>query len=165
MRWVRWTSAAAGMGIASSLSAPVTARGHALGAMKVYSPRAHEYDERDERVLQMFADQAAIMLSNVLEFTDARNTIAQLKEAIETRDVIGMAKGILMSREGVDPERALEMLRTASQGENVKLRDIAPRLVGSGSPWTTVRQVALLAELPDIAAVDAARKRLAYVEL
>lgn len=128
-RWPRWTAAASGMGIASCISVPVTVRDQAFGAMKVYSRRANEYDDRDERVLQMFADQAAITLSNVLEFTDARNTIVQLKQAIETRDIIGMAKGILMAREGIDAEAAFDMLRAASQAENLQLRDIAQRLV------------------------------------
>jgi GAF domain-containing protein len=128
-RWPRWAPAAAGMGIASCVSAPLLIRDHALGAIKVYSRQTNQYAERDERVLQMFADQAAIALSNVFEFADAKNTIAQLKEAIETRDSIGMAKGILMAQEGIDAERAFDMLRVASQIESVKLRDVAQRLV------------------------------------
>jgi AmiR/NasT family two-component response regulator len=40
-----------------------------------------------------------------------------------------MAKGILMAQEGIDAERAFDMLRVASQSENVKLRDVAQRLV------------------------------------
>lgn len=128
-RWPRWVPAAAAMGIESSLSVPMLVQNSAIGAAKVYSRRPNEYGDRDERLLMMFAEHAAIALANVSEYTSAKELTSQLKEALETRDTIGMAKGILIAQEGVDERGAFDMLRTASQTENIRLREIARRLV------------------------------------
>lgn len=49
----------------------------------------------------------------------------ELREAIESGDVIGQAKGILMERESVSADGALDMLKAISQSANIKLHDVA----------------------------------------
>ena len=51
------------------------------------------------------------------------------RRAIDNRDVIGRAKGILAERFGVDNDDAFRMLVTSSQDTNLKLTAVA-----SGSP-------------------------------
>jgi AmiR/NasT family two-component response regulator len=53
--------------------------------------------------------------------------LSNLEQALETRDVIGQAKGVLIGRMGVTPDAAFDMLRRASQRLNVKLRDVVAR--------------------------------------
>ena len=53
----------------------------------------------------------------------------QLQSALTTRDRIGQAKGIIMERYNVDAVRAFEMLRELSQSDNVKLVEIAKRVI------------------------------------
>jgi AmiR/NasT family two-component response regulator len=49
---------------------------------------------------------------------------------MQSRAVIEQAKGILMARSpALTADEAFELLRKASQRENVKLRDIAQRIV------------------------------------
>ena len=48
-----------------------------------------------------------------------------------SRAVIEQAKGILMAQRDCSADEAFDMLRRASQRENVKLRDVAQRIVGS----------------------------------
>ena len=48
---------------------------------------------------------------------------------MSSRAVIEQAKGVLMAEQGCLPEEAFELLRAASQRENVKLREIAERIV------------------------------------
>jgi AmiR/NasT family two-component response regulator len=48
---------------------------------------------------------------------------------MSSRAAIEQAKGILMAQSNVDPERAFDMLRIASQRENRKLREIAREIV------------------------------------
>jgi AmiR/NasT family two-component response regulator len=58
-----------------------------------------------------------------------------MEEALQSRDLIGQAKGILMAREGITADQAFDMLRRASQRLNVKLRDVAGGIVDrSGAP-------------------------------
>lgn len=53
----------------------------------------------------------------------------QLETALDSRDTIGMAKGILMHAENIGPDEAFQILVNASQHQNLKLRDIAAALV------------------------------------
>lgn len=55
--------------------------------------------------------------------------VAHLRIALETRDVIGMAKGILMATEGIGPQAAFDVLVRASQNQNRKLHDVAEEIV------------------------------------
>jgi AmiR/NasT family two-component response regulator len=53
---------------------------------------------------------------------------ANLRRAIDTRDIIGQVKGILMNRRGISADEAFDLLRRASQDLNVKLVDVARAL-------------------------------------
>ena len=52
-----------------------------------------------------------------------------LVAALDNRDVIGMAKGVLMHAEGIGPEEAFEVLVRASQHQNRKLHPVAEEIV------------------------------------
>ncbi|WP_146073598.1 ANTAR domain-containing protein, partial [Amycolatopsis sp. CA-126428] len=52
------------------------------------------------------------------------------RKAIDSRDVIGQAKGIIMARRGVSADAAFDILRRTSQDLNVKLADLARTLAG-----------------------------------
>jgi len=52
-----------------------------------------------------------------------------LSTALANRDIIGQAKGIVMERFHLDATRAFALLARLSQTENIKLRDIATKLV------------------------------------
>jgi hypothetical protein len=58
----------------------------------------------------------------------AEETAAQ-REELEDRILIGIAQGLLMADHNVSAEEALDLLAKRSQSSNVKLRDIAARLV------------------------------------
>ena len=64
---------------------------------------------------------------------DLRAEVGQLKDALISRATIEQAKGILMATSKVGPDGAFEVLKHASQRENMKLRDIAARIVADHS--------------------------------
>ena len=130
-RWPEWTRAVAPLGLHACLSAPLVAGDQCLGAIKVYSDQPGAYTERDEHVLTMFATQAAVLIANMQSFENAQRLSGQLRDALRSRDVIGMAKGILMGREGLDETDAFAMLASLSQREGRKLRDVSEELVQS----------------------------------
>jgi GAF domain-containing protein len=127
-RWPGFCSRAADKGVKSVLSIPLHPNGIA-GGLNLYAKTEGAYDEAAIGVGEIFAKQATIALRNAQTYTAARNVADQLKEALKSRDMIGQAKGILMEREGVSDEQAFEMLKIISQNSNVKLRDIAHRLI------------------------------------
>jgi GAF domain-containing protein len=128
-RWPRWTQTVEPLGLRAVLSSPLIAGDSALGAIKVYSDQPGAYGQSAEHLLGMFAAQAAILVANVKSYQSANNLSDELRDALRSRDVIGTAKGILMARDGVDPDTAFAMLISVSQRENKKLRDVAEALV------------------------------------
>jgi hypothetical protein len=49
-------------------------------------------------------------------------------EALETRDIIGQAKGVIMAAMACPPDEAFNMLRQQSQAENRKLVEVAAEI-------------------------------------
>jgi AmiR/NasT family two-component response regulator len=97
----------------------------------VYSTDPAAYGQRAEHLLTMFAAQAAVLVANVQSLENARRLSDNLKAALRSRDVIGMAKGILIGQDGIDEDKAFAMLVTRSQREQKKLRDVAAGLIQS----------------------------------
>lgn len=127
-RWPEFRERAASQGLRSSASFPLRTNGP-VGALNLYAREEHAFDEASRSIGEIFARQSSIALENAHIYAAARQLGEQLNEALKTRDLIGQAKGILMEREGISDPDAFEMLKTISQNSNVKLRDIAQRLV------------------------------------
>ncbi|HZG89060.1 MAG TPA: ANTAR domain-containing protein, partial [Pseudonocardia sp.] len=83
----------------------------------------------DRDLALVLAAHASTALSSTIAHTATELELAQLRQAISSRDVIGQAKGILMERLGVSADEAFRTLREASQGLNVKLSQVAQTLV------------------------------------
>ena len=128
-RWPEFSRRAAAHGILSTLSVPLAAHGRNLGALNLYSEMANAFTEAHERTVRMFADQACIALANAQVYWDARQLNENLTQAIESRETISQAVGILIAAGGRAPEAAFQVLVNASQRENRKVRDIADEIV------------------------------------
>jgi hypothetical protein len=79
--------------------------------------------------------------------------IAQLKEALARRQLIGVATGLLAQRFSISPDRAWSLLVRLSQNGHVKVRDIAEALIKahcglSGPPENKIIR-AIESYLPD----------------
>jgi AmiR/NasT family two-component response regulator len=64
---------------------------------------------------------------------ELREEIENLKTALISRASIEQAKGLLVAQSHVTPDQAFELLVRASQRENVKLRDIAARMMANAA--------------------------------
>jgi transcriptional regulator with GAF, ATPase, and Fis domain len=113
----------------STLSLPLGVRGNGIGALNLYAREPAAFSEEQEQVGMMFATQASVALANAQLYDSAYRLTQQLQEALTSRAVIDQAKGILMGQSGVGAEEAFNMLRSASQSENRKLRDLAEEMV------------------------------------
>jgi AmiR/NasT family two-component response regulator len=68
-----------------------------------------------------------------LELSRAReDQLGNLTAAMDTRDLIGQAMGILMERRQISSEEAVDLLRRWSQRHNVKIAKIAETLITRG---------------------------------
>jgi transcriptional regulator with GAF, ATPase, and Fis domain len=123
--------AAAARGIASTLSLPLIVAGRCVGAMTLYSRLEDAFSPSEQEITSQFAAQAAIVLANAQAYRDAHDLGSHLADAMEHRAVIEQAKGILMGAQRCSADDAFALLVKASQRENVKVRDIAERIVSN----------------------------------
>ncbi|HEX2130070.1 MAG TPA: GAF and ANTAR domain-containing protein [Actinophytocola sp.] len=124
-RWPRWAPAAAATGMRAVLSAPLVAGEEGLGALKVYSRLPGAYGDREEHLLTMFAAHAAVLLANVRSYEDARRVSDALRDSMRGRDLVNIAKGVLMGREGVDERTAFLLLTRTAREQGRPLREAA----------------------------------------
>ena len=127
-RYPRWTRAVADeTGIRSSLSLQLFTdeNEESLGALNLYSPRVDAFDAETRGEGLAFAAQAAVALRSA-------HTEQHLRSAMQTRTLIGQAQGVLMERLKITPDQAFGVLSRLSQESNVKLREVARRLVETG---------------------------------
>ncbi|MFP3713476.1 GAF and ANTAR domain-containing protein [Puerhibacterium sp. TATVAM-FAB25] len=133
-RWPRWTAAAAEVGVGSTLSAPLLAGEQAVGAMKVYARPSGAFGEQEEITLALFAAQCAILLSNAQRFRRAEGLGADVKALLEQRDLVTLATGVVMGRDGVSRPDAFAHLVGLAQHEGGGVHQVAARVVaGAGA--------------------------------
>ena len=127
-RWPRFRAAAAGYGLGGVVAAPLTAHGARLGALNVYTKTPWVFDESSVATSALFAEQAVVVLANAEAFARVTSTATNLGEALRSRELIDMAKGIVMARQGCAPDAAFDVLRQMSQTQHRKLREVAQML-------------------------------------
>ncbi|MGE2688523.1 GAF and ANTAR domain-containing protein [Mycolicibacterium pulveris] len=121
-RWPKYAPACVDIGVLSGLSVKLYTAERTAGALNLFSFKPNAFDTEDETVAAILAAHAAAAIL-------AGRHGEQLESALSTRDRIGQAKGIIMERYGVDDVRAFEMLKQLSQDSNVRLVDVAQRVI------------------------------------
>jgi len=125
-RWPQYSPAVVEIGVLSGLSFKLYTADRTAGALNLFGFQPNTWSSDAETVGTVLAAHAASAIITT-------QTQSQLNAALMTRDRIGQAKGIIMERFGVDAVRAFNMLRQLSQEGNVKLTDIAQRVIDSGN--------------------------------
>lgn len=124
-RWPDFSRAAFKLGARSMLSFQLFVDGNHLGALNLFGDAAGVFDAESERIGALVAAHAAVAVAGSQQ-------ISQLTQALDTRDLIGQAKGILMERFKISAQEAFLLLSRASSTLNLKLRDVAEELTISG---------------------------------
>lgn len=128
-RWPRFGPRVGRLGVHSVLSLPLMTPDGVVGAMNVYAHPKNAFDERSERIGELFATPAAIAVQNAQILAQTARLASRLEAAMTSRAVIERAIGILMSRSGVTAEEAFDRLRQRSQAEHLKLTAVAASIV------------------------------------
>lgn len=132
-RFPAFAAFARDVGLRSCVSFPMPVRDASIGSINAfYEETGRVTDDVAERGHRLAAS-AAPLVANWLAHRRLVELTSQLEEALAGRSVIERAKGLLMGELAVDEERAFDLLRTQSQHENVKLRDVAARLLDERS--------------------------------
>jgi GAF domain-containing protein len=125
-RWPEWASKVHSLGVRSVLAVPLLLGGDSptVGMLGVYSLTPDGFDADDEAIAHILARRASVAVA-----------VARQEEAlaaVDARELVGQATGILMERYGLDSDRAFELLKRHCQETNTKLRDVSQELVDSG---------------------------------
>lgn len=124
-RWPEFSRQASKLGAKSMLSFQLFVNGDHLGALNLFGKDAGVFDAESERIGALVAAHAAVAVAGSQQ-------VSQLTLALDTRDLIGQAKGILMERYKITAQQAFLLLSRASSELNIKLRDVAEQLTVSG---------------------------------
>ena len=121
-RWPRFGPRAVAAGAISQMGIEIFRQGSTVGGLNLYASRPNAFDDDTRHAAALFARHAGLALEKSL-------TITNLTEALQTRQIIGQAIGIVMQRYTLDEAQAFKHLVRISQTTNIKLRDVARSVV------------------------------------
>jgi GAF domain-containing protein len=130
-RWAPYPRQAVAMGVRSSMSYPLISGSETLGALNMYAFNDVPVGDDVQARARQLADRAAGVLAVALRMADSRQDNDNLRAALTSRSVIDQAMGVLMGQQRCTAQEAFDLLRTTSQNRNLKLRDVAARIVAS----------------------------------
>jgi len=119
---IRYREEAAKEGLVSLLCLPLRRANEAFGVLRVYSGARHRWSPRERRLLQAFAEQAAVALDNARLHEDLRKnyfeTVSALARAIEAKDPYTMGHSERVTDYALQLGRALQL--TGEQMETLR---------------------------------------------
>jgi hypothetical protein len=125
-RFPRYAATAVAAGIRAQAAVRLFDGPKANGALNLYSRHVGAFEDFGS-LRALFAHQSAIAIGYAREIED-------LRQALQTRQTIGAAIGIVMERYKLSDQRAFALLTRLSQHGNVKLRQVAQEIVAAVQP-------------------------------
>jgi GAF domain-containing protein len=124
-RWPAWAPTAAANGIRSLLAIRLVTAHSTSGVLNLVTSQPFVFTDADRESARLLALHASIAIaSSRLE--------ASLKQAVDSRKIVGQAVGRLMERYGLDAVQAFLVLRRYSQDSNQRLSAVATHVTATG---------------------------------
>lgn len=124
--WPEFSARAQALGVGSMLSLqmslPRQPGDDRIGAINCYSRSPHAFGRDSETVGMLLAVHAAVGVG-------AAEQEEQLRHALDSRDVIGQAKGLIMATQRVSAEAAFAVMVRQARDTNTRMHDLATQLV------------------------------------
>jgi GAF domain-containing protein len=130
--WRELAQACMDEGIHAVLSVPVQVGGGPVGTLDVYVTFPRAWDDSEAAALQAYAGLVASLLAAAVAARVTGGLADQLQRALEHRLVIEQAVEVLVHREGLDAQAAVEWLRTAARSSGGEVVEVAGEVVGGG---------------------------------
>jgi hypothetical protein len=116
-------------GRCGAISAAVVLGDSAVGVLTLYANPGHDVDPASVTIAALLAGQASLAIQWSLDRRAAAAHNDALERALDSRDQIAQAKGILMEQRGLSADDAYTLLRTTSQSSNRKVLDVAAHVI------------------------------------
>ncbi|MFT4109035.1 ANTAR domain-containing protein [Propionicimonas sp.] len=98
----------------------------------VQFPRPRRISADEMVAADLLAHAFGLAVDRLVDAQRAADRTANLEYAVESHRMIGQAVGILVERHRLTPAKAFDLLRAASQTRNLKLREVAQRVIETG---------------------------------
>jgi GAF domain-containing protein len=137
--WGKITDVVTGQEMRAGLSVPVQLEGGPIGSLDLYSADPRDWDQAEISAAQVYAALAATLLSQAAAAHVKGRLAEQLQVALEHRNRIERAKGMLMVQEGLDDAAAFERLRSTARSSRRPLIDVVNEVL-SGQRLSRMRR-------------------------
>jgi transcriptional regulator with GAF, ATPase, and Fis domain len=127
--WPQFVARAISAGFASVHAVPMRLRGNTLGTLGLFGTKIGALTADDLRLGQALADVASVSLVQSQAAADQITVNKQLQTALSSRVIIEQAKGVLAQQGASDMTQAFAVLRRYARDHNLKLTDVAQRVV------------------------------------
>jgi GAF domain-containing protein len=132
-RWPAFSEAAVAREVRAVLASPLPYNQDAVGVVAVLSEQRRPWSPEGELALLAFTDLAALLIATMMAGEQQSEVAAQLRSALDSRQVIEQAKGVMMGRDGVSARAAYEQLRARARAERRKLSAVCADVVASAA--------------------------------
>jgi len=128
-RWPLFSEAAIRRDVRAVLASPLPYNQDAVGVVAVLSERSRPWSAANELALLAFTDLAALLIASIIQGEQQSELAGQLQGALDSRQVIEQAKGIVMGTQGISARAAYEQLRSRARAERRKLVVVCAEVV------------------------------------
>jgi GAF domain-containing protein len=122
----------------AALSVPVQVGGGPVGTLDVYVTGPREWDDSEAAALQAYGGLVASLLAAAVAARVKGRLADQLQEALEHQLLIEQAVAVLVDREDLDAQAAMEWLGTAARSSTREVVEVAREVV-AGAPLPSDR--------------------------
>jgi len=129
-RWPEYASTALRQGVRCSLSLVHWSGAEAV-CLSLFGARPRMLGPESVAAAKRLAAFGGAVVGMASETGEARRAAHQLRDAAESRAVVDQAKGVLMHALGCSAEEALQRMRQVSQARNLKVTEVATRIIDS----------------------------------
>lgn len=110
------------MGYRSVVSVRLASRDRKFGSLNAYSANVDDFTPSGVEAMRYLGAHASAAIAASL-------TVQDLMAALDSRNLIGQAQGVLMSAYHPDADAAFQYLRRLSQDGNITLREVADSVI------------------------------------
>jgi ANTAR domain len=129
-RWPEYAAAALRLGVRCCVAIAHRTSDGAV-TLVLSAARPHALDPARLPVAELLVALGGAMLGNASQYGESQRTALQLVDAAQSRELVDQAKGMLMHALGCSADEALKRLRQMSQQHNVKVTEVAERIIES----------------------------------
>ena len=132
-RWPAFRLAAVRRNVRAVLASPLPYNQEAVGVVAVLSEESRPWSPEGELALLAFTDLAALLIASMMQGEQQSELAVQLQGALNSRQIIEQAKGVLIGRQGISARDAYEQLRSQARSERRKLAEVCAEVVAKAA--------------------------------